>query len=242
LAVTQAIDDLRSARGDVQTTALLHLGNDPSDYVTKHLRSAIEGSGILNLHDQTFAEKLRNGMILPQPTFGELASALARGKELGVQTVIFGKINSFESSQNGARIDFDLSMASVETGRVLLSRNFTRQLLSGAPISSGGPATALVQEQVQSMHPAQRFLGWVLIVLLLPVFTITFLRAMVRKESNRFNAFTLMVYTAADALLAFLLLGAALTGWFSVLVFIAAVGAALAYNFYIMNFALKLET
>jgi FtsH-binding integral membrane protein len=94
---------------------------------------------------------------------------------------------------------------------------------------------------MQSIRPAQRFLSWVVIVLLLPVFTIAFIRAMVRKESNRVNAFTLSVYTAVDALRAYLLLGAALTGWFSVLLFIIAVGAALAYNFYIMNFALRLE-
>ena len=104
-------------------------------------------------------------------------------------------------------------------------------------------STAVVHEQVKSIRAAQRVLGWLVIVpLLWTVFTITFIRAMVRKESNRVNAFTLTVYAVVDALLAYLLLGAALTGWLSVLLFIVAVGAALAYNFRVMNFALRLET
>ncbi len=47
-------------------------------------------------------------------------------------------------------------------------------------------------------------------MLLLPVFTIAFIRTMVRKDSNKTNAFVLGIYTVADALLAWLLIGAAI--------------------------------
>jgi hypothetical protein len=233
--VSQVVEDLRAARQSVGSAAILHFANDPSDYVTDQLRAGIERSGIVDLRDRTFMEKLRNILNLRHPSFGDLGPAVDQGKRLGVQAVVFGKINSFETASGGAEIDFDLSLATVDTGQVLLNKKYQRE------ISAGLLSNAVVQEQMQSIRPAQRFLSWVVIVLLLPVFTIAFIRAMVRKESNRVNAFTLSVYTAVDALLAYLLLGAALTGWFSVLLFIIAVGAALAYNFYIMNFALRLE-
>ncbi len=234
--VPQVVEDLRVARQSVGSAAILHLANDPSDYVTDQLRSGIERSGVLDLRDRTFMEKLRNILQLRHPTFADLGPALKQGKSLGVQSVIFGRINFHEMASGGAKLDFDLLFASVDSGQILLNKKYQRE------ISPGLLSNAAVQEQFQSVCPARRFLGWVVIVLLLPVFTISFIRAMVRKESNRINAFTLTVYTAVDALLAYLLLGAALTGWLSVLLFIVAVGAALAYNFYIMNFALKLES
>ena len=234
--VPQVVQDLRAVRQNVRTAALLHLANDPSDYVTDQLRSAIEQAGIVDLRDRTFMEKLRNLLRLRHPSFADVDSALRQGKSLSVEAVIFGRVNSHEMVSGSARLDMDLYFASVNDGQVLLNKNYQRVLTPGL-LSS-----AVVQEQVQAIRPAQRFLGWVVIVLLLPVFTIGFIRAMVRKESNRVNAFTWTVYTAVDAVLAWLLVGAALTGWLFVLPFIIAVGAALAYNFYIMNFALKLET
>jgi len=69
------------------------------------------------------------------------------------------------------------------------------------------------------------------------VFSIGFIRTMVRKESNRSNAFVLILYTLVDAVLAYLLVGAALLHWVAVTVFIVAVAAALAYNVRIMTFA-----
>ena len=77
--------------------------------------------------------------------------------------------------------------------------------------------------------------------MLLPVFTIAFIRTMVRKGSNKTNAFVLAIYTLVDALLAWLLVGAALTSWFPVVVFIIAVAVAFLYNVRIMSFAVKLE-
>ncbi|MEW6078696.1 MAG: hypothetical protein AB1724_12840 [Thermodesulfobacteriota bacterium] len=234
--VPQVIRDLHEAQLAAGVTALLHLANDPSDYVTDQLRSGIELSGVVDLRDRTFMEKARALLNLRQPVFADISPAVSRGKALGAQNVIFGRINAFESVSGGARIDCDLLIASVESGQVLLSRKYHNEIASG--LLSG----AAVQEQIHGIRPARRFLSWMVVVLLLPVFSISFIRGMVRKESNKVNAFTLAVYTAADALIAYLLLGAALTGWFTVILFIIAVGAALAYNYYIMNFALKLET
>lgn len=66
-------------------------------------------------------------------------------------------------------------------------------------------------------------------------------RVMIRKESNKTNAFILDVYTLADALLAWLFIGAALNPWFPVVVFTSGVTAAFLYNVHTMVFALRLE-
>ena len=73
------------------------------------------------------------------------------------------------------------------------------------------------------------------------MFTIGFLRTMVARRSNGVNAFTLTVYTLAHTILAYLLVGAALIGFWSVFFFLVAVVTALAYNVRIMSFALNLE-
>jgi len=237
LIVPKIVEDIRAARTNIQTVALLHLVNDPSDYVTDQLRSGIERSGIVDLRDRTVMEKARNVLRLRHPSFNAPGPAVKQGKRLGVQAVVFGQVNVFETSHGKAKIDVGVMLAPVDgSGELLLYRNYSHQ------ISAGLFNNAAVQEKMLSVRPAQRFFGWVVIVLLLPVFTIAFIRAMVRKESNRVNAFTLTIYTVVDALLAWLLLGAAITGWFSVFQFIVAVTAALAYNYKVMNFALRLET
>ena len=78
-------------------------------------------------------------------------------------------------------------------------------------------------------------------MLLLPVFTIAFIRTMVRKDSNKTNAFVLGIYTVADALLAWLLIGAAIGSLWAVLLLIIGVAAAFLYNTKIMTFAVRLE-
>ena len=79
-------------------------------------------------------------------------------------------------------------------------------------------------------------------MLLLPVFSIGFIRSMVSKNSNSTNAFVLGVYTLADGLLAWLMVGASVTSMWTGLILLAAIAIALAYNVRIMTFALKLET
>jgi hypothetical protein len=230
------VEDVRTGRQTIRNATLLHFANDPSDYITERFRTSLEGSGVLDLRDWTFMEKVRTVLRLRQPSYGDIDAALAKGRSLGAETVLFGHVERFESGPGGAHLELDLTLVTVADGTVVFNKRY------GKDSATGLLSNAAVQEQMRSVRPSQRFLSWVVLVLLLPVFTIAFIRAMVRKESNRVNAFTLSVYTAVDALLAYLLLGAALTGWFSVLLFIIAVGAALAYNFYIMNFALKLES
>jgi hypothetical protein len=239
--ISAIVDDLRTARQAVRSVALLHLANDPSDYVTDHLRVAIEQSGLLNLRDRTFTEKVRESLRLPQPAAESVGEAVARGRSLGVEGVIYGKVFDYWTDSRGSKIDLQIGLADVAEGKSVFERRFTKEVSSGGPVGlASGPLTA--EEEVSKLSPATRLIAWALAVLLLPVFTISFVRTMVRKESNKANAFTLAVYTGVDALLAYSLLGLALTSWLPIALFVLAVLLAFAYNVRIMSFALKLET
>lgn len=86
----------------------------------------------------------------------------------------------------------------------------------------------------------RRCLSWAVVVLLLPVFTIGFIKTMVSKRSNRVNAFILVIYTIVDALLAYILVGPAIGALWPLIGFTAAVAVVFLYNTQVMTFALKL--
>ena len=229
------VADLSQNKRDVQSVAFFHLANDASDYVSDQLRAALEQSGVVALIDRPLGEKLEKLLKVPVSSVAELEPAVRAARGRGVKGVLFGRVDKFESVGGAARIDLELTLANVETHEVVFTRHYSKD--TGLhPLNA-----AAVEDTVHQWGGASRFLAWVVIVLLLPVFTISFIRAMVRRESNRSNAFTLGVYTAADTVLAWLVLGAGLSGWLSVGLFLLAVGGALAYHVFIMTFALRME-
>ena len=229
------VEDLRTSRGSMRQVALLHFSNDPTDYFTNTLRSIIQQTGALDLCDCTTGEKARDALNLRHPSYPSTAAALARGRELEVQGVLFGDIHAFESSPTGATIDAEVTLAEVSTGRTVLSKRYTQETSLPSSLMSA------VQDTAGGFPWLQRLFSALLAVLLLPVFTIGFIRAMVRKESNKANAFVLSIYTLADALFAWLLVGPVLNSLWSIIVFVIAVVVAFAYNVRIMTFALRLE-
>jgi len=234
--IPNIVEDIRtSPRGNIRQAALLHFSNDPTDYFTNTLRSTIEQRGVLDLRDRTVMEKARNLLNLPHPSYAATDAAVAEGRELDAQGVLYGTIHSFESYPGGAKIDVEVHLADVATGQSVFSKRYN---MEASPM---GSVTAVMQETAQSFPWFQRLFGWLIAVLLLPVFTIAFIRTMVRKGSNKTNGFVLGIYTLADALLAWLLVGAALNSWLPVVIFVAAVVAAFIYNIRIMTFALRLE-
>ncbi|HUW35573.1 MAG TPA: hypothetical protein VM223_28515 [Planctomycetota bacterium] len=233
--VATIADDIRVSQPVVRQAALLHFENDPSDYFTDRLRAVIEQNGTFNLTDRTAADKLRNVLQLRHPAYGSKDDACTRGRKLGVPGVIYGTIYSFESFSGGAKIDVDVTVADPASDDVIFQKRYSKDTTLAA---LAGPA---VQEKMAKVPWVTRGLAWLVVVMLLPVFTIGFIRTMVRKESNRVNGFTLAIYTIADAILAFLLVGAALTWWLPVVVFAAAVAAALAYNVKVMGWAVRME-
>lgn len=234
--VPTIVEDLRISRQSLHNVALIHFENDPTDYITNRLRLVIEQNGTFDLRDRTVSEKLFDVLKLRHLSYGAADIAVARGRALVADGVIFGTVGTFESYPGGAKLELEVNLVDVPSSDVVFSHVYSTDTPSIAMVA------ASVKQELGRFHWFQRLFSWLIIVLLLPVFTISFIRAMIRKESNKTNAFVLAIYTVADALLAYLLVGAALSSFFAIIVFIIAVAAAFAYNIRVMTFALRLET
>ncbi len=228
--IPNIVEDIRISRGNIRQAVLLHFRNDPTDYFTNRLRRTIEQRGVLDLRDTTVLYKARNLLRLRHTSYSTTAAAVAEGRKLDTQGVLYGAIHAFESYPGGSKIDVEIHLADVATGRPVFTRRYRLEQ----------PAAA-AKTTAQPFPWFRSLLGWLIAVLLLPVFTIAFIRTMVSKGSNMSNAFILCIYTLADASLAWLLVGAALDSWLPVLVFIAAMIMAFLYNVRIMTVALRLE-
>ena len=140
-------------------------------------------------------------------------------------------------------IEYLLKLLAVAFFGWLAWRGFRSLFTSSAPAAPSAPAPVPAPEPVAAASAvgAPWILGLALAVLLLPVVTISFIRTMVSKRSNGVNAFTLGVYTAIDAIIAYFMVGMSLETTASVVLFVGAVLFALFYNVAVMNFAVRLE-
>ncbi len=233
-AVSDMVEDLRQNRGELHDVVLLHFGNDPSDYFTDTLREQIELRGTLDLRDRRFIEKLRDKLNLRHPPAESASDAAERARKMNADGALFGTVRNFESYPGGVDIDVSYHLIAAD-GSMVYEGSYASDeigIASGrVPGERGTEAVAWVQ----------RGLFWVMLVLLLPVFSISFIRSMVRRRSNSRNAFVLGIYTVTDAILAWFMIGTALTGPWSALIFVLAVILAMLYNIRIMSFAVQLE-
>ncbi|MGC9261358.1 MAG: hypothetical protein ACP5I8_14930 [Phycisphaerae bacterium] len=227
------VADLQRAGKRFRHVELLHLQNDPSGYVTNQLRSALGQSGIFDLQPRTFIARLEGAFGIARPGVGDAATAMRDAQ--GQNAVIFGTVRRFYSAGDSGRLDLSLNLADIATGHVVFSRRY-QETHSPTEILPVGTTAGL-----SLAARLRRLLGWLITILLLPVFTIGFLRATVRKKSNRANAFAMGVYTAVDAGLAILFMGISFSSWLAMAFLILAVTAAAAYNVAIMTFSLRLE-
>ncbi len=233
-AAQEIVETLRQNKNQINNVVLVHFVNDPTDYFTDSLRRQIEEKGIFDIKDRTFFEKVRNKLNLRHPAGDSTEAGAKIAKLMKVEGSVIGSVKSFESYPGGSKIEVVYELVSAQ-GNVVYAGQYVKDS------NSFFLKPESIEESVQSVRWFQRALACLLLVLLLPVFTISFIRSMVRRRSNGQNAFVLAIYTLADAVFAWLLVGAALDGFMSVLVFAAAVAAAFAYNIRIMTFALKLE-
>lgn len=252
VAVTKIISQLKNGRKNIRHTILLHFENDPSDYFTNQLRSQLDATGILNLEDRSFLEKLRNKLHLRNVGCTSLAEALNSTKNSDAQGVLWGTLSHFETSESGTVVKGKWQLVEIKTGEIVCAADIDEDTSSPAKIELAKNINALKESiynntsfisQTSEMIPWYiRFLGFVLLVLLLPIMTIVFIRTMVAKRSNKINAFILSIYTIIDAIFAFFMVGGRFYSGTSVILFLVATGLAFTYNCILMNFALKLES
>ena len=244
-AVDKIVGEIYQKRGDVKSAVLCHFGNDTTDYFSNKLRGRIEKSNIIALEDVGFLEKLRTVLNLRNRGVSTTDDALHKARHHSVDGVLWGRIDRYESVKGRATLIGEWQLLDKSTGAVIC----------GAAISEGAGATSFVEavttlgqstmeiEVAASAVPWYvRLLGFVLIALLLPIVTISFIRLMVSKRSNRVNAFVLGIYTVIDMILAFMMIGGVFSSFAVIVIFLLASVLAFFYNVSLMSFALRLET
>lgn len=249
-AVERIVDNIRQNRGDVRSVALCHFANDASDYFSHRLRERIEKSNVLDLTDFDFAEKLRTLLNVRNRGVANATDALSSIQGEEVDGVLWGSIERFESAKGGGGATLTGEWQLVDKGGAVVCGGAIQredgesgivETFTNA-IDDLGKSTDGVEIVASTIPWYMRLLGFVLLVLLLPVVTISFVRTMVAKRSNKVNVFVLGVYTAIDVILAFFMVGGTIGSFAAVVVFLAASLSALLYNMSLMSFALRLES
>jgi hypothetical protein len=226
------VDDLARNRGDIRSLAVLQFDNDPTDFVTATLYERLGPSGAFDLQDRTLGEKAREAARFQHPSFGDAASAIEEGRAREVDGVVFGVVRELSIVDGDATVDLQVNLADVRTGTTIFSSAYTR---ADAVSSSSSP------EVIRRISWWKRFLMWTVAILMLPVFTIAFLRTMVAKQSNASNALVLTLYTFVAVVLAILLIGFNFSSLWSLLALALCAGAAFIYNVFMMTCALRME-
>jgi hypothetical protein len=228
-------EDLALYRTNAATVVLTHLSGDTSDLITDRLRALLSGSGSLFLVAPPLEEKVRRILNLQVTSPSSLEAALASARGSGADAVIFGRVHRFAGTAKGGRLTLEISIADLRSGEVLLHRTYDREWdpLPFEPLALQAPEGR--------SNLVSRLLGWALVVLLLPVFSIGFIRSTVRRGSNRANATALILYTLVAAILAWLVVGATLASVWSAIWLAGLTALAFAYHVWIMTVAVRIE-
>jgi len=231
--VSAAMDDLaaKTTAAHAGRIDVCYLDRDDTEFTTTEIRRQMHAHGIGLQPDQPISEKLRDLLGLDQPTASTLEQALAQARSRDLDAVVFGKIDV-----SGTQIKIDLRLADARTG--------SDMKIELADV----PATRVLQRDIPPImhtvgdsHIFRRCVVWVIVALALPIFTVGFLREIVRKESNWHNFFALSLYTLIDLLLLWLLLDN--TSRLCQIVSLLAGGMAIFfYNVSVMTWALKMES
>ena len=247
-AAEKVAEEIRLNRKEISSAVMVHFANDPTDFISYEIRNKLNSSGILNLDDLPLMEKIRNKLLMINEGCGSREEALAAAKGSKADGVLWGKVERYESSNAGVILFASWELVDLKSGVVIYSGKIEEDTTK----SVAGQVNQKLNEIQNGLQPLEeaanafpwyvRFLIFVLAVLLLPIFTIGFLRAMVVKRSNGINAFVLGIYTLIGAILAFFMVGAAFASGWSVALFLIATVFSFFYNAFLMNFALKLES
>ena len=118
-AVEHAVTRIRAEQGDARRAAVLHLANDPTDFVTLTLRRRLMEGGWLDLDGTPPLEKVRNLLNFRNPSVYDVEKAREYGKENGLDAVIIGNLDQFETTNNSAVLKGLLKFVRIAKGDVV---------------------------------------------------------------------------------------------------------------------------
>lgn len=245
--VSQMMLKIRENRGDMKTALLANFEGDKTGYFSDTLRSKIEHSGILDVKEKPILDKIRTRLNLKLNDKLEVKDIVRSAKEDGVDCVLWGTLERFEEVDSGVMVKGAWGIVRVSDRKAVYVDTFKYDTITSTAAKIKQRVTELASDTSSAAGPftciawQMRVLGFLVVMLLLPVCTFMFVRAMVAKRSNKVNAFMLGIYTVVDMVFAFFMVGGSFVSTAAIIVFVMSSFAAFAYNTALMSFALKLE-
>ena len=247
-SVEKIAEQLRKERNGISEAVLLHFANDNSDFVSDSLRNLLNSNGVINLEDRPFSEKLRNKFRLINKGVSSREAALKSAREYKTPGVIWGKIERFESSPDGALIKGRWELLNTQDGSVVINgiidEDSTRKIPVAAEAESKSPGVSAEDPAEPSgrLSLPLRLAGFLLCMLMVPLVTFSFIRTLIAKGSNGINGAMLGILTLIDLILAYFMVSGAFVTPAGVFLFLGAGAAAFFYNIFMLRFAKKLES
>ena len=233
-AIAQVAERIRAERGDVRRAAVLHLANDPSDYVTLSLRSRLAEGGLLDLDGTPPSEKIRNLLNLRNEGLFDVEKAIEYGKSHGLDAVLTGALDEFETVKDKAVLKGQLKFVRISKGDVVD--------IPFSDAASGGGSVAEIAKVVAgsgespSLSLTTRILLLSLSIFLLPILAFPFLRMAMSKDSNVAAATALIILLAIDGFIISAALGTSGT-FCGLAVFLIIFAAAFGYDLFMLSYA-----
>ena len=235
-AIAQAAERIRAERGDIRRAAVLHLANDPTDFVTLSLRERLMEGGMLDLDGTPPMEKIRNVLNLRNAGVFDVEKAFAYGRNHGLDAVVIGVLDEFETVKGKAVLKGQLKFVRVAKDDVV-----------DIPLSdtaSGGGIVAEVEKVMETgpgnepptLSLTTRIFLMVLCVTMLPVLAFPILKRTMGKNSNVAAATALVVLLAIDGLVISVFLGTSGT-YCGLAVFLVSLAAAFGFDLFMLSYA-----
>lgn len=245
--VSQMLLKIRENRGEMKTALLPNFEGDKTGCFSDCLRSKIKHSGILDVKEKPLLDKIRTRLNLKLNDKLAANDIVCSAKEDGVDCVLWGTLERFEEVDSGVMIKGEWRIVKTSDGKVVYTDTFEYDTITSTTAKIRQSVSELATDTSSSAGPFTsiawqiRVLAFLVVMLLLPVFTFMFIRAMVVKRSNKVNAFLLGIYTVVDMVFAFFMVGGSFVSTAAIIVFCISSFVAFAYNIALMSFALKLE-
>ena len=236
-AIAQAAERIRAERGEIRRAAVLHLVNDPTDFVTLSLRERLMEGGLLDLDGTPPSEKIRNVLNLRNEGLFDVEKAFAYGRDHGLDAVIIGTLDEFETVKGKAILKGQLKFVRVAKDDVV-----------DIPLSdaaSGGGVAAEVKKAMEdglsgkeapTMSLTTRIFLMVLCIAILPVLAFPVLKRVMGRNSNVAAATVLVVLLAIDGFVISAFLGTSGT-YCGLAVFLISLAAAFGFDLFMLSYA-----
>lgn len=235
------IKDLKEHRGDIKTLAMVPFAYEPSDTLSDAIRNEINVSGLFDLCEKTFMNRMCDFFRVRQHSSDSLKSAVKLGLRKDADAVLYGAVRQFETFDGKSILIVDYHLVDPKTEVILHENTYdsTANAVTEETTSFADITTDLVTDSEGMYFKLHRLGSWLLITLLLPIFTINFLSIMTEKRSNLINAFILAIYTLIDIILAWLLVSPNHFSWGTMALFLILSIGAFFYNVQMMTVALR---